>query len=181
MQIINLRLHKKKYLENKRSLRYFLTRTENNSPKNLDELSQQIDKEVWRETDCLSCANCCKTMSPTYTFQDMKRISAHFNMRIKDFKEKWLYFDKKEKDWMNKKRPCQFLDKKTNMCSIYEIRPADCSGFPHLTKKGMKDYIHVHNQNIEYCPATYKWVEKLKERILLSKGTVKKIEIEAVG
>jgi hypothetical protein len=41
----------------------------------------------------------------------------------------------------------------------------------------MKDYIHVHNQNIEYCPATYKWVEKLKERILLSKNPVEKSNI----
>ena len=177
MQIINLRIHKKKYLANKRSLRHFLTRTENNPPRSLDILSEQVDKEVWREVDCLSCANCCKKMSPTYTFQDMKRIAAHFNMRVKDFKAKWLYLDKKEGDWMNVKRPCQFLDTKTNMCSIYEIRPADCAGFPHLTKKGMKDYIHVHKQNIEYCPATYLWVEKLKEKMLLSKVPVNTMEV----
>ena len=178
MQVINLRLHKKKYLLTKKSLRYFLTKTENNPPDNLDEISEQIDKEVWKDTDCLSCANCCKTMSPTYTYQDIKRIAAHLNMRIKDFKEKWLYLDKKDKDWMNVSRPCQFLDKKTNMCSIYEVRPVDCSGFPHLNKKDMKDYIHVHKQNIEYCPATYKWVEKLQERILLSKIKVKSIKIK---
>lgn len=178
MQAINLRLHKKKYLISKKSLRHFLTKVENNPPKDLDQLSEQIDKEVWQDTDCLSCANCCKKMSPTYSFQDMKRISAHFNMRIKDFKEKWLYYDKKEGDWMNVKRPCQFLDRKTNMCSIYEIRPADCAAFPHLTKKGMKDYIHVHKPNIEYCPATFKWVEKLKERVLLSKIQVKKISLD---
>ncbi len=179
MQVINLRLHKKKYQVNKRSLRYFLTRIENNPPKDLDVLSEQVDKEVWKETNCLSCANCCKKMSPTYTFQDIKRISAHFNMRIKDFKAKWLYFDKKEGDWMNVKRPCQFLDKKTNMCSIYEIRPADCAGFPHLTKRGMKDYIHVHKQNIEYCPATLSWVEKLKERVMSSNINTRKIDIDA--
>ena len=179
MQIINLRLHKKKFLQNKRSLRYFLTKTENNPPKDLDAISAQIDKEVWTDTDCLSCANCCKTMSPTYTFQDMKRISAHFNMKIKDFKAKWLYLDKKEGDWMNVSKPCQFLDRKTNMCSIYEIRPADCAGFPHLVKKSMKDYMHVHRQNIEYCPATYKWVQKLQERILLKGVGVKNITEKA--
>ncbi len=176
MQVINLRLHRKKYLLNKKSLRYFITKTENNLPLNIDEMADAIDKEVWTEIDCLSCANCCKTMSPTYTFQDMKRIAAHLNMKIKDFKAKWLYFDKRENDWMNVKRPCQFLDKKTNMCSIYEVRPADCSGFPHLTKKPMKDYIYIHNQNIEYCPATYKWVEKLKERILLQKVMINSID-----
>ena len=162
MQAINLRSFKKKFLQNKKTLRNFLTRVENNPPKQLEVIAEHIDKEVWAETDCLSCANCCKQMSPTYTFQDMKRISAHFNMKIKDFKAKWLYLDKKDKDWMNVSRPCQFLDLTTNMCSIYEVRPADCAGFPHLTKKKMVDYIHVHKQNVSYCPATYKMVEKMK-------------------
>jgi len=178
MQPINIRHFRKKIKQTTRSLRHFLTRTENNPPKNLDILSVQLDKEVWAETNCLSCGNCCKTMSPTYNFADLKRISAHFNMTIKEFKNKWLYFDKSEKDWMNAKMPCQFLDMKTNMCGIYAIRPTDCAGFPHLAKKSMKSYIHVHKQNIVYCPATNKWVEKLKERILLSKIHVRKIQIE---
>ncbi len=165
MQAVNLRSFKKKYLLNKRSLRYFLTRIENNPPKELDIIAERIDKEVWKEIDCLSCANCCRKMSPTYSFQDIKRIAAHFNLKIKDFKSKWLYFDKKEEDWMNVSKPCQFLDLKTNMCSIYEIRPADCAGFPHLTKKKMTDYIHVHKQNLEYCPATLKMVERLRETL----------------
>lgn len=171
MQAINLRSFRKKYLHNKRSFRNFLTRLENNPPKQLDVIVETIDKEVWAETDCLSCANCCRKMSPTYTFQDMKRIAAHFNMKIKDFKAKWLYLDKKDNDWMNVSKPCQFLDLDTNMCSIYDIRPADCSGFPHITKKKMTDYMHVHKQNIEYCPATYKMVEKLKE-------TMRKMRLE---
>ncbi len=176
MEPINIRLFRKKARQTTRSLRYFLTRTQNSPPKNLDQISEEIDKEVWAETDCLSCANCCKNMSPTFKYPDLKRISAHFNMRIKDFKEKWLYFDKDEDEWMNVRRPCQFLDRKTNMCTIYEIRPEDCAGFPHLVKKSMKEYMHLHRQNIVHCPATYKWVEKLKERILLSKIVVKKIE-----
>jgi len=135
---------------------------ENNPLVNLDSLAEKADMEVWKETDCLSCANCCKTMSPTFNVKDIKRISAHFNMSSKQFKEKWLFFDKKDKDWMNRKQPCQFLDLTTNMCSIYAIRPDDCAGFPHLTKKKMTDYMHVHKQNIAYCPATFKMVEKMK-------------------
>jgi hypothetical protein len=75
---------------------------------------------------------------------------------------------------MNVKQPCQFLDLKTNMCSIYEVRPADCAGFPHLSKKKAVDYMHVHKQNIEYCPATFKMVEKLKAAISL-------VQISRVG
>jgi len=159
---VNLRSFKQKVRHQKKRFRSFLTRLENNPPRNLDRLAEKADKAVWEETDCLSCANCCKTMSPTFNTKDIRRISAHFNMTPKQFKEKWLFFDKKDKDWMNRKQPCQFLDLTNNMCSIYAIRPDDCAGFPHLTKKKMVDYMHVHKQNIAYCPATFKMVEKMK-------------------
>ena len=103
-------------------------------------------------------------MTPTFTVQDIKRISAHLGQTPKEFKDQWLVKDKNQ-DWTNKINPCQFLDLKTNMCRIYEIRPTDCSGFPHLAKKKMVDYIHVHKQNIEYCPATYAMVEKLEKAV----------------
>lgn len=169
MQAINLSAFKKKMRLHKKGYRAFLTRLENNPPSKLDTLAIRVDKEVWHEVDCLSCANCCKTMSPTFNRNDLNRISAHLGMTVKAFKEKWLLFDKKDKDWMNKTQPCQFLDKKTNMCSIYEVRPDDCAGFPHLTKKKMVTYMHVHKQNIEYCPATYKMVEKMKHLLAIEK------------
>ncbi len=122
-------------------------------PQGLDDLTEKINTEVWQEIDCLTCANCCKRMTPTFTHKDILRISKHLNMRPKDFKERWLRYEKKDKDWVNVNQPCQFLDLSTNMCSIYEVRPADCAGFPHLTKKKMVDYIHVHQQNVEYCPS----------------------------
>ena len=102
-------------------------------------------------------------MTPTYSVKDIKRISAHFMMKPEEFKSKWLVFDKKDQDWHNKKQPCQFLNLEDNKCSIYEIRPADCAGFPHLNKRKMVDYIHVHKQNIQYCPAAFKMVEKMKQ------------------
>ena len=162
MQDVNLRIFRKRSLKSRRSLRSFLTKTENSPPKNLHVMVQRIDAEVWAETNCLSCGNCCRQMSPTYTLSDIKRIADHLHMTVKDFKAKWLYLDKKDNDWMNTSRPCQFLDLKSNMCSIYEVRPKDCAGFPHLTKKDMTEYMHVHRQNLEYCPATLNMVERLK-------------------
>lgn len=141
-------------------LRRFLTSVEKNPPLLLDTYADQIDREVWAETNCLACSNCCRSMTPTYNFQDLKRISAHFGITIKAFKEKWLYLNKKG-EWMNRLQPCQFLDRKTNMCAIYPIRPKDCAEFPHLTKKKMVEYMHVHKQNVQYCPATFRMVEKL--------------------
>lgn len=165
MENIYLKKLKKKFNLNRKYFRHFITRTYNNPPQNLDAAMDSIDKEVWKEVNCLSCANCCKVMSPTFTNTDIKRISLHLGMRPKDFKEKWLYRDKRGNEWMNKSQPCQFLDLKTNMCSIYEVRPADCADFPHFHRRPASDYFYIHSQNIELCPATMVMVEKLKEKL----------------
>jgi len=165
---VNLRSFKQKVSRTKRSFRKFLTKIEKDPPKGLKGLTLKLEQDVWKEVDCLSCANCCKTMTPTFNRADLKRISAHFGQTVEEFKKKWLHKErKKDGDWINIKQPCQFLNLKDNKCSIYEIRPADCAGFPHLPKK-MKDYVHVHKQNIEYCPAAYKLVEKMMGSLSLT-------------
>jgi Fe-S-cluster containining protein len=162
MLAVNLRSFKQKVRFNKKRLKSFLTKLEKKTPRGLDKLAASLETEVWKEVDCLSCANCCKTMSPTFSKTDIKRISKHFNQTPEAFTKQWLRKDRIG-DYLNKVEPCQFLNLEDNKCSIYEIRPADCSGFPHLSKKSMKGYMHVHKQNIEYCPATYRLVEKMEE------------------
>ena len=161
---VNLRSFKQVIRYNKKRMKRFLTRLEKKPPRGLDKLIMEADKSIWGKTDCLHCANCCKTMSPTYTRQDVQRISGYLGMTEKAFREKWLFKDKMG-DWMNTSQPCQFLNEETNMCNIYDVRPRDCAGFPHHTKKKMVDYIHVYKQNIEHCPATYRVVEMLRERM----------------
>ena len=155
----NLRSFRYKARATKGALRRFLGQLEKTPPRGLEKISAGLEKEVWSETDCLACANCCKTMTPTFTNADIRRISAHFGETPKVFIKKWLKKDRSG-DYINTRQPCQFLNLKDNKCSIYDIRPADCAGFPHLPKK-MKDYVHVHKQNVEYCPATYRLVEKM--------------------
>ncbi len=162
---VNLRSFKQKLRHRRTGYIKFLKRLEKKPPANLDILTVEVEKEVWKEVDCLSCANCCKVMTPTYVAKDIKRIAAHLQMTVKEFKDKWLNFDKEAGDWVNKSTPCQFLNMGTNFCNIYEVRPLDCSGFPHLAKKKMVEYIHVHQQNIEYCPATFKMVEKMMAKV----------------
>ena len=102
---VNLYSFRKKVSLYKRNLRRFLGRVERNPPLNLDKLSGKLNEEIWQEVNCLTCANCCKTMTPTYTTKDIKRISAYLGMTPQKFKEKWLYYDKKDGDWMNVSRP----------------------------------------------------------------------------
>lgn len=156
---------KKNFDLNRKSYRSFITKIDNNPPANLDNLMEQTEKEVWENVSCLSCANCCKAMSPTYSIKDIKRISDYLGMKPKAFKEKWLYMDKRNRDWMNKSRPCQFLDLTTNMCTIYEVRPKDCADFPHFHRRPSTDYFYIHKQNIEHCPATMLLIEKLRTKL----------------
>ena len=158
---INLRSFKQRARIRKASFRRFLGLTAKKSPAKLDQLSSVIHKDLWNEIDCLGCANCCKTMTPTYTKKDIRRIAEFLNMTEQAFKDKWLRKERNTGDWLNKSTPCQFLDLKTNMCSIYAVRPDDCAGFPHLHKKKWVDYLHVHKQNVELCPATYRMVERM--------------------
>ncbi len=164
MATVNLRSFRKIARNTKSKIRRSLSKIERDKPRGLEQLKLEADKYAWAKTDCLDCANCCKTMSPTYTKEDIRRISAHLGMTQNAFREKWLYKDKTG-DWMNKKQPCQFLDLKTNMCDIYAVRPRDCAGFPHHTKKKLIDYMHMYKQNVEFCPATYRMVEYINEKL----------------
>jgi uncharacterized protein len=156
---INIRAFRRKAKQSSRSFRRFLTKMEKKPARQWKDAVVKMEPLVWQEVDCLGCANCCKTMTPTFTTTDIKRISAHFGQTPDEFKQKWLYKDRVG-DWLNKKEPCQFLDLTSNKCSIYAIRPADCAGFPHL-QKNLTEYGHVHKQNIECCPATFRMVERM--------------------
>ena len=171
MRTVNLKSFRQIVRHNKRRIRIFLGRLQRLSPPGLDKLILKADESIWKELDCLDCANCCKTMSPTYTKMDIQRISRFLNMTEKDFKKKWLFRDKNG-DWLNAQLPCQFLDAETNKCTVYEVRPKDCAGFPHHTKRRMVDYMHVYKQNIEYCPATYRVIQKMMEEMTSEKPAV---------
>jgi len=159
MQAVNLSSFKRKLKIHRATFRKFLNKSAKNPPKGIDNQSKKIEKEIWEEVDCLTCGNCCKKMTPTFTEKDLIRISAHFNQTPQEFKKQWL--KKSNKDWVNTTQPCQFLNKIDNKCSIYEIRPTDCAGFPHLSRRKWEDFANMHKQNIDYCPATFKLVEKM--------------------
>lgn len=160
MIAVNFRSFRKKLSLYRKYYRQFLNRTEKSPPPGIDKITPAVEKEVWAEVDCLTCGNCCKRMTPTFTPQDVKRISRHLNETPDSFTKKWLKKDRNQ-DLVNKVQPCQFLNLENNMCSIYIVRPADCSGFPHLSKRKWEEYAYIHKQNIDYCPATFKMVEKM--------------------
>ncbi|GAA4464500.1 YkgJ family cysteine cluster protein [Nemorincola caseinilytica] len=140
----------------------FLKQLEELVPDDMQEIVADADAAMWRETDCTTCANCCKTMSPTFSKEDVMRIAAHVGMTPKAFRDKWLYKDETG-DWMNKQQPCQFLV--DNKCSIYEVRPVDCAQFPHHNLVPFDVYGDTYAANIMHCPATLTLVDKVRKKV----------------
>jgi uncharacterized protein len=147
----------------KRSLSAFLNKLDKIVPEDMPELVAREDAKVWQKVNCMECANCCKTMTPTFTPADVKRISAHLEMTPKAFRDKWLKKEEDTGDWVNTTQPCQFLV--ANKCSIYDVRPADCAEFPHHNKKPFDLYNDTFKNNLIHCPATLMLVDRLKKTV----------------
>lgn len=147
----------------KKKLTAFLQKFDEIVPPDLSEIVAQEDEKVWQEVDCMNCANCCKTMTPIFTPEDIDRIALHLNMSAEAFFDQYLEVEADTGSTVNKILPCVFLV--DNKCSIYEVRPIDCAEFPHHNKRPFDDYNDTFIQNVYRCPATYDLVKRLKERI----------------
>jgi Fe-S-cluster containining protein len=129
--------------------------------------------ETWKEISCVACGHCCMEMTPTWKKSEIKRVAAHVGMTSAQYYEKYLYTEEKTGDIMNDSTPCQHFDKKKGLCTIYEIRPADCAEFPHFHRKDFADQVEeVFLPNMVRCPATLVMVEKITER-MREKGVIK--------
>ncbi|MBT8279643.1 MAG: YkgJ family cysteine cluster protein [Bacteroidia bacterium] len=150
---------KDKYKENKA----FFSKLKRKPPKQLDYLMQELHEKEFRKTDCLECANCCKTTGPLFTAKDIERLSKYFKMKPHLFISTYLKLDE-ENDYVLQSTPCAFLGS-DNYCSIYDVRPKACREFPHTDRKKFQQISHLTLKNVAICPAAYNIVEEMKKRI----------------
>ncbi|WAC03337.1 YkgJ family cysteine cluster protein [Lacinutrix neustonica] len=152
------KLAKDKHKENKT----FFSKLKKKPPKQLDYIMQELHEETFKQTDCLKCANCCKTTGPLFTDKDVARIAKHFKMKPQGFIDQYLKVDE-ENDYVLQQVPCTFLGT-DNYCSIYEVRPKACREFPHTDRKKFQQISNLTLKNVAICPAAFDIVEKMKSR-----------------
>lgn len=155
------KLAKDKHPENKR----YFEKLKKKPPKQLDYLMDELHHEEFRKTDCLTCANCCKTTGPLFTTADIERIAGHLKMKSQQFVAKYLRVDE-DGDHVLQQVPCSFLDSE-NYCLIYEVRPKACREYPHTDRKKFYQISDLTLQNVAICPAAYNIVEAMKKRVPL--------------
>ena len=152
--------HKERVEKKRKENSIFFKRLKKEKPKVLDKLIHPIHEDVFANTDCLKCANCCKTTSPLFTDKDIQRISRYLKIRPSEFVDRYLRIDE-DSDYVLQSVPCFFLSK-DNYCSIYEVRPKACKEYPHTDRIKQYQLLKLTEKNIDICPAVYEIIERLK-------------------
>lgn len=150
---------KDKHKENKK----FFNKLKKRPPKHLDQLMQELHDKEFSCTDCLQCANCCKTTGPLFTRKDIERIAKYLRLKPQQFIEKYLRIDEDD-DYVLQSVPCPFLGD-DNFCSIYDVRPKACAEFPHTDRKKFHQISNLTLKNVAICPAAFNIVEEMKKRL----------------
>ena len=144
-----------------RETKSFFKRLKKRPPKHLDTLVSEIHDEVFAQTNCLSCANCCKTTGPLFEKKDIERIAKFLRLKPAEFEAQYLRIDE-DNDWVLQQVPCAFL-LADNSCMIYEVRPKACREFPHTDRPKIYQIAQHTQKNVAICPAAYEIVEKMKQ------------------
>lgn len=152
---------KQRAKSDKRANKKYFQKLRKKPPRQLDATVAQLHDEVFEDTDCLRCANCCKSASPIFRDRDIERIASHLKMRPAEFVDQYLHLDD-EGDYVLNETPCPFLGS-DNYCSIYEYRPKACAEYPHTNHKGFHQILDLTLKNTTICPAAYEVVKRLRE------------------
>lgn len=155
------KLAKDKHNENKK----YFEKLKKKVPKNLDYIMQELHENEFKKTNCLECANCCKTTGPLFTSADIERIANFLKLKPQQFIAQYLRIDE-EQDYVLQNVPCTFLDHE-NYCMIYDVRPKACREFPHTNRQKFHQISNLTLKNVAICPATYNIVEQMKKKLPL--------------
>lgn len=119
----------------------------------VNQMADNVHKQVFDRIDCLHCANCCKSIPPIMNASDIRRISRYLKLSEAKFDQKYLRIDE-DGDRVINQSPCPFLES-DNKCRIYAVRPGACREYPHTDNRQFVKNIRIHLPNSHYCPAVY--------------------------
>ena len=159
---IRTQAEKKKEDENYR-FRMFLKGKCHLEPEEIDQRVFAATRRIWATIDCTQCANCCREVHPTFGEEEVDRLARRLTMARQQFIDTYLQRSEPGDDnpWTTRSTPCPFL--KDNLCSVYEDRPADCSGYPYLYEPEFVSRTLGMIERTFTCPIVYEAMEELKK------------------
>jgi len=121
-----------------------------------------LHNKISQRTDCLSCANCCRSLGPRITDKDLERMAKALRIKASDVILNYLRIDE-DGDMVFKSMPCPFLGA-DNYCSIYESRPKACREYPHTDRKKFFQIFNLSIKNAYTCPIVFDVLEELTNK-----------------
>ncbi len=129
------------------------------NPRELDSIVHNIHDQAFSLYDCLSCANCCRNISPAISHNDVEQLSKKIKVRPSEIVTRHLQVDY-EGDFVFTLAPCPFIDGE-NYCSVYSHRPKACREYPHTDRSRFYQLLKLSLKNAEICPVVYAILMKL--------------------
>jgi uncharacterized protein len=123
----------------------------NRVPANFDDIMANLHYMAFQNINCLDCGNCCRSLGPRITQNDIETLSKYLRKKQKVFIDIYLRVDE-DGDHVFKTMPCPFLGP-DNYCSVYTARPKACREYPHTNHKKMVKLLPLALKNAETCPA----------------------------
>jgi Fe-S-cluster containining protein len=151
------RLGEQKFDENHRFRKFLKSR--DSSDRRLRLIAEKIEEQI----DCTECANCCRKATAKLTDRDIERLARYLRIKPAQFLKDYTRETEEEGLVLrHSSDSCVFLD--GNLCTVYEVRPHVCQGFPH-TVRGSGSIASRMWQFVDrasYCPIVYHTMEAWK-------------------
>jgi Fe-S-cluster containining protein len=132
--------------------------------KKVDRIALELHQEAFSIVDCTKCANCCRTLRPVFNDQDIERIASHLGVARDELIAAYLERDEQGSRYRIKATPCPFLGQDSR-CTIYDVRPEKCRGYPFTDKPDFASSTITHAYNAVVCPAAFYLVEQMRRRL----------------
>ena len=163
--LVQIRQQAERKKDENSGFRQFLKTQCNVEPDEIDSRVFAATRRVWAGIDCTKCANCCREVKPGFSEEEVDRLARRLEMPQQRFIE--TYLERSEPGcktpWTTRTTPCPFL--KDNLCSVYEDRPADCSGYPYLYEPDFTARTLGMIGRTFTCPIVYEVLEELKKSL----------------
>ena len=105
---------------------------------------KHLIKKIRKEFECGRCNLCCKVAGYVYlNAKDVKRIAAHLDLSVEDFKSDYCGVDEGRVVLHSRSDDaCIFLDDEKG-CKINDVKPYQCKAFPFKWRdEDAYDYCH---------------------------------------
>ena len=123
-----------------------------------DLIVHRLHGEIAPHIDCTTCGNCCNTLTPYLTKDDLKSLAA--GTQLTEAQVIDIYTETDEQGISLISLPCCFW--KDHKCTVYEHRPETCASFPHLHQPDFNSRARRTFDNYSICPIIFNVLERLK-------------------